>query len=141
MGPRPGGVTLDPLVGLEDPRKPLRSRILAVPALRARYLDHVRTIAQQSLEWRKLGPVVAQYRSLMESEVKADTRKLSSFEAFRAAVSDQPEAGNRPEGPRSSLGLRAFADQRVRYLLNHPAIKEAAPPAAKPAELRKETNP
>src|SRR5207249_12155300 len=46
MGPRVNGVELDPLVGLDDARKPLRSKLLAVPALRAKYLEYVRTIAE-----------------------------------------------------------------------------------------------
>ena len=84
------GIELDPLVGLNDAGKPLRSRLLAVPALRARYLDHVRTIAQEWLDWNKLKPVVDQYRSLIEKEVEADTRKLTSFAAFQKAVGDAP---------------------------------------------------
>jgi hypothetical protein len=59
----PSGIELDPLVGLDDARKPLRSRLLAVPALKARYLDHVRTIAVDWLDWNKLKVVVEQYRS------------------------------------------------------------------------------
>ena len=37
---------LDPLVGLDDATKPLRSKLLAVPALRERYLSYVRDIAR-----------------------------------------------------------------------------------------------
>ena len=55
-GGTPSGIELDPLVGLNDARKPLRSRLLAVPALKARYLDHVRTIAEDWLDWNKLKP-------------------------------------------------------------------------------------
>src|SRR5207248_2118850 len=37
-GARPGsGFDLDPLVALNDARKPLRSRLLAVPSLKAKY--------------------------------------------------------------------------------------------------------
>ena len=36
-----GGAELDPLVGLNDATKPLRSKLLAVPALRARYMTYV----------------------------------------------------------------------------------------------------
>jgi hypothetical protein len=59
FGGRGGSVELDPLIGLNDPRKPLRSKVLAVPGLRAKYLQHVRTIAEKSLGWKDLGPVVA----------------------------------------------------------------------------------
>ena len=50
-----GGVSLEPLVGLNDATKPLRSRLLAVPALRARYLGYVKDIAQKWMDWREPG--------------------------------------------------------------------------------------
>lgn len=122
------GVELDPLVGLDDAKKPLRSRVLAVSALRARYLAHIRTIANDSLDWQKLGPLVAQYRALIEKEVEADTRKLTTFAAFQKAAADAPAETAEPEGRRpGTMSLRAFADQRRAYLLSLPAMKETAP--------------
>jgi hypothetical protein len=118
---------LDPLVGLDDPRKPLRSRLLAVPSLRAKYLGHVRTIARESLDWKVLGPVVAQYRALIEKEVEADTRQLYSSAAFQAATADGPGPEARSQGRGRGLSLRTFADQRRTYLLNQPEIKKLAP--------------
>jgi spore coat protein CotH len=119
-GPRGGNPDLDPLVGLDDPTKPLRSKLLAVPKLRERYLAHVRTIAEQWLDWERLAPIVARYRSLIEDEVEADTRRLTSFAAFQAAVADRPAV----EPPAGRMGLRAFADRRRTFLLDHPEIKE-----------------
>ncbi|HJZ53458.1 MAG TPA: CotH kinase family protein [Gemmataceae bacterium] len=129
MGPGGGGVQLDPLVGLTDVRKPLRSKLLAVPSLRAKYLANVRTIAEKSLDWKSLGPVVGQYRSLILKEVEADTRKLDPFEAFLRATDDAAAPGGLPmgRGPGAGLSLRAFADQRRTYLLNHPEVKRLAP--------------
>lgn len=123
-----GGVELDPLVGLNDSRKPLRSRLLAVPSLRAKYLQYVRTIADDRLDWNELGPVVAQYRELIEHEVEADTRKLESFDAFKRSTADAV-AG--PGGRGREMPLRAFADQRRKYLLDY---KE--PGAEQPAAIR-----
>jgi hypothetical protein len=121
MGPRGGGVELDPLVGLNNSRMPLRSRLLAVPALRERYLVKVRTIAQESLDWQKLGPVVAKHRTTIENEVKADTRKLYSFTEFvRLTADEAPKDGGRGRG----TNLRAFAEQRRKFLLDHPEIKK-----------------
>src|SRR5262249_62252528 len=91
-GQRGGGVDLDPLYGLDDSRKPLRSRVLAVPRLREKYLQHVRTIAEESLDWKVLGPVVAEYRALIEKEVEADTRKLETFEEFEKTTADVLES-------------------------------------------------
>ena len=125
-GARASGIELDPLVGLNDMRKPLRSRLLSVPALRVRYLAHVRTIADDWLDWNKLKPVVDQYRALIEKDVEADTHKLTSFAAFQRTVGDLPQKqGEQPRG-RFDPGLKAFADGRRKFLLNYPGIKNAA---------------
>jgi hypothetical protein len=113
-GPRGGGVTLDPLVGLENERTPLRSKLLAVPALRDRYLQFIRKIAQDSLDWSKLGPVVAGYRELIRNDVERDTRKLSTYEEFLIATADE-NAQTSPSQPVTSL--RMFADRRRDFLL------------------------
>ncbi|HMJ92158.1 MAG TPA: CotH kinase family protein, partial [Candidatus Acidoferrum sp.] len=75
---RVNGVELDPLAMANDAEKPLISKLLAVPALRERYLGNVRDIADKWLDWNRLGPIAEQYHSLIAEHVKADTRKLSS---------------------------------------------------------------
>ena len=82
----PGGVDLDPLVGLTDGTKPLRSKLLAVPALRERYLGYVRDIATTWLDWERLGPVAEGYHALIAADVKTDTKKLDTYEAFEAGL-------------------------------------------------------
>ncbi|WP_010582576.1 CotH kinase family protein [Schlesneria paludicola] len=123
-GPRGGGVELDPLIGMDDSSKPLRSKILAVPAYRKRYLQHVYELADQSLDWKSLGPVVAQFKSLIEDELRADTRKLESFEAFERVTADE-RANEDSRG--HEMALRAFAEDRRAYLLKHPEVKKAIP--------------
>lgn len=96
-----GGPTLDPLVGLDDPTKPLRSRLLRVPALRDRYLAYVRDIAETWLDWATLAPLVAGYHDVIAEEMQLDTRKLYSTAAFDEGPSD----------------VKRFVDQRRAYLL------------------------
>ena len=96
-----GGSDLDPLVGVNDNTKPLRSRLLAVPALRERYLAHVRAIATKWLDWNTLGPLAERYQALIAADVKVDTRKLDTFEAFETGVQ----------------GLRTFVERRRAFLL------------------------
>jgi hypothetical protein len=123
MGPGAGGggrggnpVELDPLTGINDASKPLRSRLLAVPALREKYLAHVRTLADEWLDWQKLGPIVADHVQLIDAAVEDDTKKLSSYQAFKGAVGNEsPEAA---EGRRPRMTLRSFAEQRRKYLLD-----------------------
>jgi spore coat protein CotH len=109
-----GGIELDPLVGLTDRSKPLRSKILAVPGLKAKYLANVKTIAEKSLDWKNLGPVVAMNRKLIEDELKIDTRKLEPFEAFERTTADAATPARGRE-----MSLRGFADQRRKYLLGY----------------------
>ncbi|HEV8218421.1 MAG TPA: CotH kinase family protein, partial [Gemmatimonadaceae bacterium] len=59
--------TLDPLVGMNDASKPLRSKLLAVPALRARYLTYVRGIAEKWFDWKRLGPLAEKYQALIDA--------------------------------------------------------------------------
>lgn len=138
-GPRAGGLELDPLVGLEDETKPLRSRLLAVPEYRARYLGYVRDIAEKWLDWARLGPLARRYHDLIADEVRADTRKLFSTAAFLRSLeggrtppdsADAQGTGERPRlGPgREKIPLREFAEQRRAFLLNHPEVKAAALP-------------
>jgi hypothetical protein len=105
----------DPLVALADTNKALRSRLLAVPALRERYLGYVQEIAEQWLDWRRLGPMVERYVALIEADVLRDTRKLSTSEAFRGA--------HGAEGDSTTSTLRGFARLRQAALLEHPAIQ------------------
>ena len=86
------------------------------PSLRAKYLKNIRTIAEKSLDWKSLGPVVAQYRALLEKEIDADTRKLDSLDAFQKMTADDAtQATERAE----DYPIRAFADLRRTYLLGY----------------------
>jgi CotH kinase protein/Lamin Tail Domain/EF hand len=124
---------LDPLVAMDDPTKPLRSKLLAVPNLKKKYLEFVRTIAEKDLQWSKLGSLITNSRALLEKDVEADTRKLSSFEDFLATMSDLAPDPT-VQGRRSSL--RSFLEQRSDFLLKHEAIAavKSAPSTSKPSE-------
>lgn len=122
-----GGLSLDPMAGANDPRKPLLSKLLAAPSLKARYLGYVRAISEQWLDWSMLRPLVAQYRMLIEREVEGDTRKLSTTEAFREGLGlDAPAPQAEAGGPRRLPNLRTFVEQRRAFLLNHAEIRKIA---------------
>ncbi|MCA9107428.1 MAG: hypothetical protein KDA83_18575, partial [Planctomycetales bacterium] len=151
-----GGPDLDPLVGLDDERKPLRSRLLQVPEYRERYLQFVRLIAEQYLDWDWLGARVAAHRELIDATMKTDTRGLGSYEGFVNAT--RPDAapavdggdnanpprppGGDPFGPQAGpMGppgfgpgpggrggsLREFAEKRREYLLGLEVIRDVEP--------------
>ena len=99
---------VSPLAALNDTSKPIISKVLAVPALRAKYLGYVREIADKSLDWNTLRPVVAQYRALIAADVARDTRKLYSTDDFVRATSE--------DGGYNTL--RTFFETRRAFLLN-----------------------
>ncbi|MEW4528359.1 CotH kinase family protein [Maioricimonas sp. JC845] len=119
-GPGHGGVDLDPLVSIDNPRMPLRSRLLAVPELRAKYLQYVREIAEESLDWDRVGPIVEQHARLIESEVAADTRKLETLEAFRQATGLEASGDD-------GRSLQSFFEQRRTFLLEYQEPDESTP--------------
>lgn len=112
---RRGGYELDPLVGLDQERFPLRSKLLVNEKLKTQYLKYVRSIAKDHIAWEKMKPRLSSAKSLIEKEVFNDTRKMMSNEAFESAAS--------LEAPVASGSLREFAEKRSDYLLNYPAIK------------------
>jgi hypothetical protein len=114
------GATPDPLVNMADTNKALRHRLLAVPALRTRYLAYVRDIAEKWLDWQRLGPVVERYRALIAEDVARDTRKLFATEDFANGIFGAPEAA----AP-SPATLKGFAELRRAALLLHPEIMKA----------------
>ncbi|MBL9137794.1 MAG: CotH kinase family protein [Verrucomicrobiales bacterium] len=127
------GVELDPLFAANDATKPLISKLLAVPAWRAKYLGYVRDIAEKWLDWQRVGPIAQKYHDLIAADVQADTHKLDSTEAFEKSLSDSgaTEAGAGAGGGfpgREAIGLKVFAEQRRTYLLNLPGVKDAVLP-------------
>ena len=90
---------------------PLRSRLLENERLQAKYLAYMEEIATEHLSWEKIGSSIAAARALIADEVKADTRKLMSYQAFLQAT--DPENGD----------LRKFCEERSEFLLNYQAEK------------------
>ena len=68
------------------------------------------------LDWNNLEPVIAQHRALISGQVKLDTRKLDSFEAFVKATSLTTPSSKSVDGQHS---LREFAAARRGFLLNY----------------------
>jgi len=134
-----GGAKLDPLAMATNESKPLISKLLAVPELKARYLELVREIASKWLDWEKLGPMAKQHQDLIKDAVKADTRKLDSFEDFIAGLDGVQPAGE-SRGPGGGSSIKDFAAQRHAFLLADPAPAKAAPAAAsQPSDAVRDT--
>ena len=124
---------LSPVVFEGSSSRPLVSRLLAVPALRARYLAHLRTIVEEWLDWEKIGPLVARYQKLIDAEVRADDKKLYSYEAFLSSAGGQTSP-DESTGWRGGFGggasgpsLRSFVTERRDYLRAQPELARLQP--------------
>jgi hypothetical protein len=115
-----GGTQLNPLVSIDDPSKPLRSKLLAVPALRQKYLEYVRDIATRWLDWNAIEPMLKSAHNLIAAEVRLDTRKLYDTPGFEAGIA---ATGN---------PLKAFINDRRAYLLKATAAAPTPVRAATP---------
>jgi hypothetical protein len=103
-----GSTSLDPLTGADSSQQALTSKLLAVPALRAKYLEIVSDIAEKWLDWKRLGPVARRYHELIATDVKTDTRKLYSTEEFDSGLKT----------------IESFATARRTYLLSKTEAKK-----------------
>jgi hypothetical protein len=112
-------VELDPFAFADDPNKALLGKLLAAPDLRARYLTYIRDIAQNWLDWDRLGPLVDKHRQLIEEEVARDTRKLYSTEEFTISIYGDGTT------PPPITSLQGFAAARREFLLSHPEVGKA----------------
>lgn len=122
-----GGLQPSPLAHTDSANRPLARRLLSLPSTRARYLAHVRTIVEEWLDWKVLGPIVAGYRALIDDAVEADDKKLFSSEAFRSSLS----AGSGGSlgrggfwGGGGAPGLEGFVAERRAFLAAHEALRE-----------------
>ena len=136
------GPMLSPVAQEHDMTRPVIHRLLAIPHLRARYLAHVRTIVNEWLDWDVLRPIIEEYQSLIDAEVKADDKKLYSYEAFATShIKDQrrgggfgppggfggDRGGRGGRGPRVTPSFKRFVSERREFLLNHPEINKPTP--------------
>ena len=123
------GGMLSPFAQADDATRPVIRRLFAIPHLRARYLAHLRTIAREWLDWDMLRPMIVEYRSLIDPEVKADDKKLYSYEAFATShINDQSrEARQGGRERRGTPSFKQFVEQRREYLFSHAEIDKPVP--------------
>ena len=95
----------------------MRMKLLAVPEFRTTYLEYVRDIARDSLDWDVIGPKIEAWRALIEADVESDTHKLYTLEEFTTAT-----YGDGEENPPVNT-LKGFIQKRREFLLNHPDIR------------------
>ena len=95
-----GALLASPFEQIDNPARPLIKRLLAVPAWRARYLHHLRTITQEWLGGTRLARLSREHLALVGREVQLDSKRLYGHEEFIAELTD-------PDSPGSLAGAAA----------------------------------
>jgi len=95
----------------DDSSVPVMYRLLSIPKYRQRYLAHVRTVLNSYFTTDLLNAKIDAYRTLIEAEVAADTKKLYTTQAFQTGVTT----------------LRNFVQTRRTTLLANSEVNRASP--------------
>ncbi len=77
-------VSWSPLYKETNTQFPIMNRLLAVPALRQRYLAHVRTMLEQNLQADSITKRVDFYYNQMDPFVMADSKKIYTYAQFQS---------------------------------------------------------
>lgn len=70
----------------DDAAVPLMRRLMAISLYRQRYLAHVRAILDSAFTEEAVSAKLETYRALIEEQVKADSKKLYSNQAFDSGI-------------------------------------------------------
>jgi spore coat protein CotH len=112
--------------GTQAASRPLIRRLLAVPAFRADYLAHYRTLRETVFEPAGLEARIAGYQGLIRAAAEADPNRLYPFDLFDANVREDVRADGRAvPGILKVAGLRtAWLDARADMLPPDLALAE-----------------
>lgn len=90
---------------------PLLNRLLAVPAIRQRYLAHFRTLLNDEMNTAEFNALIDQYDALINAEVQADPKKLYSYTQYGT----------------EKQALKNFVQNHRNTLLNNPEMNITGP--------------
>jgi len=98
--------TWDIFLKENDNRFPLCNKLFKIPALRQRYLAHVRTMAQDIFNEANYVPRINQYFNLIDSLVQKDNKKLMTYSQFVTGKE----------------GIKTWMNNRRNFVLNHTEV-------------------
>jgi hypothetical protein len=101
----PATLETPPLALAEVEGRPL-ARLFSVPAWRARYLAHVRTLALEGIEQERFDDMFAELVGMIDEEARMDEKGLYGYEAFTEALEE----------------LQDIVDRRREYLLTEESL-------------------
>ncbi|MHC4812906.1 MAG: CotH kinase family protein [Planctomycetota bacterium] len=109
--------------------RPLLYHAFQVVEWRQRYVTHIHTIVQQSFNWPAVGALVTKYQKMIDADVKADTKKLYTYQQFQDNVT-RPATINSSFYRTTVPGLKEVVDGRAKYLLAHQDVANPRPTIA-----------
>lgn len=75
-----------PFYNANDANYPLMNRLFAVPALRQRYLAHLRTVITDCMDATTVGALIDDYLVMVDTIVQNDPKKLMTYNQFNSGV-------------------------------------------------------
>lgn len=75
-----------PFYNANDFNYPLMNRLFAVPALRQRYLAHLRTVIADCMDATAVGALIDDYLVMVDTIVQNDPKKLMTYAQFTSGV-------------------------------------------------------
>jgi hypothetical protein len=102
--------TWSPFYNANDTRFALTNKLFQVPALRQRYLAHLRSIIRESMQSDDIS-AIDDMAAMIDPLVQSDPKKIYSYAQFTSGVT----------------GLKTFVDTRRNYLLTNAEVAAADP--------------
>jgi len=115
-------IQYSPFAEIENPKRPLISKLLKQPLYRKIYLAHFRTVVN---DWLKSNQWLTRAQAMtreIDPWVKLDSLKLYSYADFQNSYDKTMKSG-----PDNVIGLRQLLEKRTQWLLKHPLLIKPQP--------------
>jgi len=116
--------TLSPFLHYKDrnQKRPLITKLMRQNLFRKIYVAHIKTILNDYFLNGKYLERSKKIVALTDEDVKKDTNRLYTYEAFKQNLSQSAKAGKQ-----SIIGIEELMAKRSEYLSNHSLIKKPQP--------------
>jgi CotH kinase protein len=112
----------NPLAEIDNPKRPLISKLLRNPLYKKIYLAHLRTVTTEQLKSGYWNTRAQSMIREIDPWVKLDSLKLYSYTNFQQALDKTMQSG-----PDNVIGLRQLMEKRSTWLAAHPLLNKTQP--------------
>ena len=123
---------MDPLLHLDNPTKPLLSRLLSVDKYKRIYLAHIRTIVADFFRHEQYARRTQELQTLIRQDLTEDVNRYYPMEDFEASLTST--IGKRSRIP----GLQELMQARTAFLREHPQLVILPPTINEVSVVRRE---